>query len=226
MKGFSLYHAQTWHYVEIKRTNNRRMYFQLTNGKLVVSVPEKMDLELARQFVSEKLPRFVSAKTKQLKNTKVNLNQQTLVLHGQMYRFDSLTGYPKNALKISGSKVYIQTSQGSNSQIISAIKTYLKTSLEKHLLTRLSHWIKKMATGPYEFRVSDKRATWASNNLQKRRISFSSRLTHFDQRVIDYVIVHELAHHFHPHHQNEFWKLVADYIPDYQSLRQQMRFDN
>jgi predicted metal-dependent hydrolase len=33
--------------------------------------------------------------------------------------------------------------------------------------------------------------------------------------VIDYLIVHELAHLIEQHHGTEFWQLVSEHIPDY-----------
>jgi predicted metal-dependent hydrolase len=33
--------------------------------------------------------------------------------------------------------------------------------------------------------------------------------------VIDYVIVHELAHYVKPDHGSEFWDLVGAVMPDY-----------
>jgi len=33
--------------------------------------------------------------------------------------------------------------------------------------------------------------------------------------VIEYIVVHELAHIKHKHHQKDFWKLVEYYLPNY-----------
>lgn len=38
--------------------------------------------------------------------------------------------------------------------------------------------------------------------------------------VIDYVIVHELAHDEAPHHGQRFWRIVAQHVPEYEEHAQ------
>ena len=46
-------------------------------------------------------------------------------------------------------------------------------------------------------------------------INFSTRLLFAPQDVIDYVIIHELAHFFEHNHSHRFWAKVAEAMPDY-----------
>jgi len=47
-------------------------------------------------------------------------------------------------------------------------------------------------------------------------ISISTRLLLAPERVIDYVLVHELAHLLVPNHSEKFWKVVEKAMPDYE----------
>lgn len=52
---------------------------------------------------------------------------------------------------------------------------------------------------------------WGSCTPLQRTIRLSENLKAFPDYVIDYVIVHELAHLLIPNHGPEFWQLVARY---------------
>lgn len=55
----------------------------------------------------------------------------------------------------------------------------------------------------------DKR--WGSCSITDRSIRLSHRLQGMPPYVVDYVLVHELAHLVEPNHSREFWALVNQY---------------
>ena len=55
------------------------------------------------------------------------------------------------------------------------------------------------------------RERWGSCTVTEGRIRISSRLASYPAWVLDYVIVHELAHLAVPGHTREFWALVDRY---------------
>jgi hypothetical protein len=65
---------------------------------------------------------------------------------------------------------------------------------------------------PKEIRwVDDMTTRWGSCTPSTSTIRMSSRLGKFPDWVIDYVIVHELAHLQHADHSARFWKVVNRY---------------
>lgn len=59
--------------------------------------------------------------------------------------------------------------------------------------------------------VGNQRSRWGSCTPGERSIRLSERLQRMPLWVIDYVIVHELAHLIEPHHNEKFWGWVAHY---------------
>ena len=59
--------------------------------------------------------------------------------------------------------------------------------------------------------VPTMRTRWASCTPADATIRISERLRDVPAWVLDYVLVHELAHLLQPNHSSAFWKLVARY---------------
>lgn len=59
--------------------------------------------------------------------------------------------------------------------------------------------------------VDNQRSRWGSCSVADRSIRISSRLVRYPLWVLDYVIVHELAHLAVPGHGPRFWALVNRY---------------
>jgi predicted metal-dependent hydrolase len=58
---------------------------------------------------------------------------------------------------------------------------------------------------------SRQKTLWGSCTVEDRRIRISDRVASFPRWVLDYVIVHELAHLEQPSHDRAFWDLVGRY---------------
>ncbi|HVN74143.1 MAG TPA: SprT family zinc-dependent metalloprotease [Methanoregula sp.] len=81
-----------------------------------------------------------------------------------------------------------------------------------------------MTTGiaPSSVRITDARQRWGSCT-HAHGLNFSWRLIQAPPEIIDYVVVHELAHIRHPDHSKNFWNHVQEIMPDYQRRREWLR---
>ncbi|WP_228712649.1 M48 family metallopeptidase [Halarcobacter mediterraneus] len=67
---------------------------------------------------------------------------------------------------------------------------------------------------PSSIKYRKNKRTWGSCNY-KNGLNFNILLTQFPIEVIEYVVIHELAHIKHKNHSKAFWKLVQKYCNDY-----------
>jgi len=70
--------------------------------------------------------------------------------------------------------------------------------------------------------LSSARTRWGSCSAQGG-IRLNWRLIHLPPAIVDYVVVHELAHLRHMNHGPRFWALVESVCPEYRALRAELR---
>lgn len=57
----------------------------------------------------------------------------------------------------------------------------------------------------------------------KGNVNFNYQLYYLPEELLDYVVIHELAHRIHMNHSGEFWSEVEKYCPDYRQRRKQLK---
>ena len=80
----------------------------------------------------------------------------------------------------------------------------------------------EMGIGYSRITVRDQRTRWGSAS-RSGTLSFSWRLVLCPPDVLDYVVVHELAHLKVPGHGSNFWQLVAKHHADPGRARKWLR---
>ena len=79
---------------------------------------------------------------------------------------------------------------------------------------RVSIFAKQMSVQPGDLRVKSMRTRWGSCS-SVGNLNFNWSLVMAPLPVLDYVVIHELAHIKHMDHSKAFWKVVAAYCPEY-----------
>ncbi|RXJ69325.1 hypothetical protein CRV08_04775 [Halarcobacter ebronensis] len=73
---------------------------------------------------------------------------------------------------------------------------------------------KIMNLSPTSIKFRKNKRTWGSCNY-KNELNFNILLMKFPIPLIEYVVIHELAHIKEKNHSKRFWSLVEEYCPDY-----------
>jgi len=94
------------------------------------------------------------------------------------------------------------------------IDTFYKNEAKKILPPIVERYSNIMSLFPTNLKYRKNKRTWGSCNY-KNGLNFNTLLVKFPIEVIEYVVIHELAHIKHKNHSKKFWDLVEVYCPDY-----------
>lgn len=101
------------------------------------------------------------------------------------------------------------------------IRTY-KERLRPVLLCRVEEYAKRMGVSYGRIAIRDQKTRWGSCSA-KGNLNFNWRLALVEPELLDYVVVHELAHRREMNHSPRFWALVEEILPDYRERRKKLK---
>lgn len=109
--------------------------------------------------------------------------------------------------------------ESTNEERERAIPQLISRVVAKKYYTAMHHkllYLNKLYFGKTvnDFKLKYTNSLWGSCSRQGN-INISTRLLFAPEEVIDYVMVHELAHLVHPNHSDAFWNEVARCLPNY-----------
>jgi len=102
-------------------------------------------------------------------------------------------------------------------EFTNCLNFFYKMESQKILLPLIQAQAKKMNVIPQKIAFRKTKRQWGSCS-SKNNLSFHAHISKLPLDVIQYIIVHELAHIRHKHHQKAFWDEVKCYSPNYKKL--------
>ena len=104
------------------------------------------------------------------------------------------------------------------------VKRWYSSQTSKIVAERLTHFRRMNPELPSYNKVAIKhqRSSWGSCS-KNGNMNFNLLLASLPLELIDYVIIHELAHLVELNHSKEFWKIVETIDPDFESHRKLLR---
>lgn len=103
------------------------------------------------------------------------------------------------------------------SDLQEAINTFYLNSAKLKIKPFIKKWSKIMELKANEISFKNSKVKWASCSASNK-IMFNIEMVKLSKHLIEYVVIHELAHIRYKNHSNEFWSLVARYLPKYKLL--------
>ncbi len=97
-----------------------------------------------------------------------------------------------------------------------AVVAWYRSHAAERLPERVGVWAHKLGVVAPRVLVREQRLRWGSCDISGT-LRLNWRIVQAPTGLIDYVVVHELAHLLHRDHTRAFWSTVAKAIPTYEA---------
>ncbi len=123
----------------------------------------------------------------------------------------------------AGGRLRGKDGKGGTDEILDALVEWYKSRAAEHLPAEVDRWWDRLGTGnKSRILIRNQRSRWGSC-AHDGTLRFNWRMMMLDPSLIEYIVVHELAHLTFMDHSANFWNLVAQVLPDAQQRRRRLR---
>lgn len=207
---------------QLIRSRRRTLALIVTSdAQLVVRAPVRMAWEPILDFIRQKsswiLKRQKLAQSRpKMPETKRFIDGEEFFYLGQIYQLKILQ---TRHITLNG---YLEFPERFLSQAVQRLGRWYKTEAEKIIPERVEYYSNVMNLGRTLVRITGARTRWGSCG-SRNALNFSWRLMMAPLAVINYVVIHELAHLKVRNHSRKFWNEVEAVLPDYRDQNRWLR---
>lgn len=188
------------------------------NGSIEIRCPYYTTQENIEKFVSEYSIRIEKMLTEYMNTKPVLYIGCSVPYRGISY---TLTERDTDHAGFDSSSFYMPRGVSCNRIAPLLEQVYIQLA-RLYIIPRTLQLANQTELYPTGIKINSAKSRWGSCNA-KNSLNFSWRLMMAADTQIDYVIVHELCHIKQKNHGKHFWSEVEKYIPNYKSLRDELK---
>jgi len=207
----------------LTRTNRKTIALHVRNGALEVRAPFKAPVRDIEKFVASK-EKWITGKLA-VSNERLAQRENFSLTYGDMVTYRGkeypITAKDGNRAGFDGARFHMPP--GLMPDQIKAVCVQVYRLLAKRDLTnRALHFAERMSVMPTAVKINGAKTRWGSCST-KKSLNFSWRLIMAKDDVVDYVVVHELAHIMEMNHSERFWAVVESVLPDFRERQGELK---
>jgi len=192
------------------------------DGSITVRTPIRMPESSIHEFV-EKHVKWVEKKKAEMHAAtpvlaKQYLPGETFLYLGKAYALELVKDQKKKL--ILDDRFRLSEAEQENAELV--FQNWYRQQAKSLIFERVKYFADIHQLHYEKITITSARTRWGSCS-PKNAISFSWRLIMTPLEIVDYVVVHELAHTVHHNHSKRFWSLVEKILPDYKERRKWLR---
>ena len=213
---------------QVVRTSRRKTaQVRVDEGKVSILVPDDLP--------DSRIDEILTKKTQWIRG-KVYLHGQALPVQskeyisgesfsylGRNYRLKVLKG-SQPSVKLLNGRLQVTLTTGSQNpvKVREALTGWYRTHAEAKIQEKAERYAPVVGVQPASVGIKTFKSRWGSCHLSGD-ILYNWKIVIAPNRIVDYVVVHELCHLKQHDHSETFWKLVAQIIPEHAECKEWLK---
>ena len=182
-------------------------------GELIVHAPKRLNMNEILKFISEK-EKWIVTKQKEIQDklyiNKSIINYEEFLFLGNKYQIQTINGLKK--VELAENQILVPN--GEKLDILNKLRKWYILNASKILKERIEYFSDIMQIDFATIKISNSKSRWGSCD-SLRNIKLNFRLIMLPHKVIDFVIIHELAHILEFNHSKDFYRIIQTIMPNY-----------
>ena len=202
----------------IKNVKNVNMRIE-KSGEIVVTCNSYIPIEKVDAFVISKFE-WIIKNVEQVKRKKKLLESNQFYLYlGKKYLIEIIDSNHSGAKFLDNKLIVYKTENEDIEKIIQKFEKDISSKYFKKIMREV--YEKMVLDYPISepvLKIRNMTSRWGSCMPSKNQITLNLQLIHYDEKFIEYVVLHEYAHLIQPNHSKAFYHVIEKYMPDYKKI--------
>ena len=213
--------------VEAKAIKNVHLSVHPPDGRVTMSVPLSTRMEVARAYAITKLAWIRKQQEKmagQLRESpRKYVRRETHYLWGRRYLLHIVETEDRSFVSVDHKRIVLHVKPGSSPSVRETLMyEWQKSLLHAFIQDTIPKWEQVLGVKVKAYYVQRMKTKWGSCNHREGNIRLNTELVKKPKDLVEYVIVHEMAHLLFPTHSEHYVALMNRHYPRWQEARMEL----
>ena len=213
---------------EVIRSGRRKTAsVKVQEGKVSVAVPKSLSdsriealVAKKARWIREKL--LLQSEARPVK-PKEYVSGESFTYLGRNYRLKVEAGKPVS-VKLKQGRLWVRVPGGCSNpeKVKDALIQWYRTHAEQKLEQKAERYARIIGVSPSAVGIKTFKSQWGSCD-NRGLVQFNWKIIIAPNRIVNYLVVHEICHLKQHNHSPRFWKCVESVFPDYRECREWLK---
>ncbi|PTQ89561.1 M48 family metallopeptidase [Agitococcus lubricus] len=194
------------------------------DGRIRLSAPLHIDVSTLEKLVSTRYDWILAqqqiCRSQSVQQTPMYQTGDIQYFQGQPYTLNVITDSTQAKVEPRAGYLDIYAPVSSSpAQRATMIDKWYRQQLRLQIPPLIAYWQPIMGVTVNTWGIKKMHTRWGSCNIQAQRIWLALALAQKSPSCLEYVVVHEMVHVLERYHNQRFYNLMSQFLPDWQQRR-------